>query len=57
MIMSMINCVPEISIELIPSLDDHKYKELQTLLCNQLDTQISIENFEVNDDEAMNLFA
>ena len=57
MIMSMINCVPEISIELIPSLDDHKYKELQTILCDQLDTQISIENFEVKDDEAMKLFA
>jgi hypothetical protein len=57
MIISMINCVQEISIELIPSLDYHNYKELQTLLGNQLDTQISIENFEVHDDEAMKLFA
>jgi hypothetical protein len=30
---------------------------MQTLLGNQVDTQISIENFEVYDDEAMKSFA
>lgn len=58
MIIAMINNVHEIEIELIKSLDKHKYSEfLYILLCNQPDTQISIANFEVNNDDAMNIFS
>ena len=57
MIIAMINNVHEIEIELIKSLDKHKYLELLILLCNQPDTQISITNFEVNNDDAMKIFA